>query len=334
VFEVAESSRVGEARRAAMALARELGLGETEAAEVGIVVTEAATNLVKHARGGVLLIRALEHGRHRGVEVLAVDDGKGIADIEGCLRDGCSTVGTPGTGLGAIRRLASEFDIYSQPGSGTALVARLWPRSCRPDARRGDLDVGAAQAPMPGENVSGDACAVHHAPGRWMGMIADGLGHGPSAADAAQQAVRVFREHALAGSAELMQRMHLALRGTRGAAVAVAEINVNACGLRFTGVGNIAGRIVHDGTSRGAISYNGIVGHEMRKVQEFSYPFPSGALLVMHSDGLASHWRLDQYEGLAQRHPALIAGVLYRDHKRPRDDVTVLTLRERMEGLA
>lgn len=316
-----------------MALARELGLGETEAAEVGIVVTEAATNLVKHARSGVLLIRALEHGRHCGVEVLAVDQGNGIADIEGCLRDGCSTVGTPGTGLGAIRRLASEFDIYSQPGSGTAMLARLWPRSCRPDARCGDLDVGAAQAPMPGENVSGDAYAVHHAPGRWIGMIADGLGHGPIAAEAAQQAVRVFREHALAGSAELMQRMHLALRGTRGAAVAVAEINVNAGGLRFTAVGNIAGSIVHDGTSRGTISHNGIVGHEMRKVQEFSYPFPSGALLVMHSDGLASHWRLDQYAGLAQRHPGLIAGVLYRDHKRPRDDVTVLAARERVEGL-
>jgi hypothetical protein len=131
-----------------------------------------------------------------------------------------------------------------------------------------------------------------------------------------------------------MQRMHLALRGTRGAAVAVVEINALAHDLRFTGAGNIAGNIVHDGASRGVISHNGIVGHEMRKVQEFSYPFPSRAILVMHSDGLASHWRLDQYAGLAWRHPALIAGVLYRDHKRPRDDVTVLAVRERMEGLA
>ena len=130
---------------------------------------------------------------------------------------------------------------------------------------------------MPGETVSGDAYAVHHAPGRWVGMIADGLGHGLIAADAAQQAVRVFREHALAGSTELMQRMHMALRGTRGAAVAVAEINTLARDLRFTGMGNVAGSIVHEGASRGVISHNGIVGHEMRKVQEFSYPFPSGA---------------------------------------------------------
>jgi anti-sigma regulatory factor (Ser/Thr protein kinase) len=317
-----------------MALARGLGLTETEAAEVGIVVTEAATNLVKHARNGVLLIRALEQDQHRGVEVLAVDQGQGIANLEDCLRDGRSTAGTPGTGLGAIRRLARDFDIYSLPGSGTALVARLWPRSWRPSTWRGDVEVGAAQAPMPGESVSGDACAVHHAPGRWVGMIADGLGHGPTAADAARRAVGVFREHVLAGSAELIERMHLALRGTRGAAVAVAEINVRARGLRFTGVGNIAGSIVHEGASRGAISHSGIVGHEMRKVQEFSYPFPSGAVLVMHSDGLASHWRLDRYTGLDRRHPALIAGVLYRDHKRARDDVTVLAVRERTEGPA
>jgi hypothetical protein len=165
-------------------------------------------------------------------------------------------------------------------------------------------------------------------------MIADGLGHGPEAADAAQRAVQIFRDHALAGSTELMQRIHLALRATRGAAVAVVEINVDARDLRFTGVGNIAGSIVQDGASRGVLSHNGIVGHEMRKVEEFSYPFPSGAILIMHSDGLATRWRLDKYAGLSRRHPALIAGVLYRDHKRPRDDVTVLAVRERMEGLA
>ena len=113
MFEVAESSRVGEARRAAMALARELGFSATEVAEVGIVVTEAATNLLKHARSGVLLIRALDHGQYRGVEILAVDQGNGIADIESCLRDGCSTVAQP-----------------SQEGIRTwAFFALFWPRA-------------------------------------------------------------------------------------------------------------------------------------------------------------------------------------------------------------
>src|SRR5262249_13074084 len=115
---------------------------------------------------------------------------------------------------------------------------------------------------------------------------------------------------------------------TRGAAVAVAELDLDAGLLRFAGVGNISATVFAAGVSRSAVSHNGTVGHEARKFQEFTYPFPRGALLVMHSDGLATHWRLDGYAGLAARHPALVAGVLYRDFKRGRDDVTVLAIRE------
>ncbi len=64
-----------------------------------------------------------------------------------------------------------------------------------------------------------------------------------------------------------------------------------------------------------------------RKFQEFAYPFPKGATLVMHSDGLISRWTLDAYPGLAAHDPALVAGVLYRDFQRGRDDVTVLVAR-------
>ena len=72
------------------------------------------------------------------------------------------------------------------------------------------------------------------------------------------------------------------------------------------------------------VSYNGTVGHEVRKIREFTYLWPKGGLLVMHSDGLGTQWRLDRYPGLIARHPSLIAGVLYRDFNRGRDDVTVL----------
>jgi hypothetical protein len=104
--------------------------------------------------------------------------------------------------------------------------------------------------------------------------------------------------------------------------------------LRYVGVGNIAGTVYADGVSRSAISHNGTLGHGVRKIQEFSYHFPRGAALVMHSDGLATQWRLEQYPGLAVRSPGLIAGVLYRDFKRGRDDVTVIVLREETRGSA
>jgi hypothetical protein len=98
--------------------------------------------------------------------------------------------------------------------------------------------------------------------------------------------------------------------------------------LRYAGVGNIAAVVVSAGGTRSLVSHNGTLGHKLNKTKEFDYPFPRGALLVMHSDGLLSRWGLDGYPGLAAKDPGLVAGVLYRDFQRGRDDVTVLAARE------
>jgi len=159
-------------------------------------------------------------------------------------------------------------------------------------------------------------------------MVADGLGHGPDAAAAAQKAVQVFHGHAAQSPAEILTKAHLALQATRGAAVAVAEVDRAKKEVRFCGVGNIAGTILLGEKSHGMVSHNGIVGQGARKIQEFSYPWAAGVLLVLHSDGLATRWSLEAYSGLAVRSPSLIAGVLYRDFNRGRDDVTVIAAKE------
>jgi hypothetical protein len=100
----------------------------------------------------------------------------------------------------------------------------------------------------------------------------------------------------------------------------------------FAGVGNIACRVESGQTRRQLVSHNGTLGHMMRRVQQFDFPLPVGALLIFHSDGLATHWNLADYSGLAGRHPSVIAGVLYRDHERGRDDVTVLVVRNGAAG--
>jgi hypothetical protein len=71
-------------------------------------------------------------------------------------------------------------------------------------------------------------------------------------------------------------------------------------------------------------SHNGTLGHELRKIQEFSFPWEPESLLIMHSDGLGSRWDLSQYPGIMRKHASMIAAVLYRDFERQRDDVTVL----------
>jgi anti-sigma regulatory factor (Ser/Thr protein kinase) len=319
---VTDISRVAEARRAATELAGRLGFSEACVGKVALVVTEAATNLVKHATAGEILLYALQSGQIGGIEVLALDRGPGMTNVAKCLRDGYSTTGSLGTGLGAIRRLATSFDIHSAPGAGTVLLARLWsePLPARPPF----LEVGAVSLPKPGEDVSGDEWAIAWFPERALILVADGLGHGPGAAEAAREAVYTFHEQAALTPTAIVEAIHGALRSTRGAVVAVAEIAPAQETVRFVGVGNISGVVLSTEGRRNMVSYNGIAGHTVRKIQEFTYPWPTNALLILYSDGLTTHLHPEYYPGLIKRHPDLIAATLYRDYARDCDDATVV----------
>lgn len=319
---ITESSQTGEARRTAMALATRLGFEETQRGKVGIVVTEVANNLVQHAEGGVLLLRVLKHDLGVGIEVLSLDKGSGMVDVDECLQDGFSTAGTSGNGMGAIRRLSNLFEIYSIPNQGTALVAHLWSNSATRNSEQ-TLEIGVICLPKRGEDVSGDTWACEVASRRSLLLVVDGLGHGPAAASAAVLAVRIFQDdHSSPGA--YVEAAHAALRSTRGAVLGIAEIDFEQESVRFAGIGNIAATIFSFTEHHNLLSHNGTVGHEIGKIQEFSYPWYANGLLIMHSDGLSAKWRLDRYPGLSQKHPSLIAGVLYRDFNRERDDVTVL----------
>jgi anti-sigma regulatory factor (Ser/Thr protein kinase) len=326
LLRVGDGTAVGEARRTAGELASSLGLDATDAGRVALVVTEIATNVVKHAGEGELLVRGLRSAEATGVGVVALDRGPGIANVSEALRDGHSTRGTSGTGLGAIARIATRFEIFSEPGRGTAVLAQVWSAETKPASE--PMEIGGVSVPYPGEIVSGDAWATRETPGTTLLMVADGLGHGTHAAAASRAAVDAFRLDRGAAPAEALERIHHALRPTRGAAVAVAAVDREKGLVRFAGIGNIAGTIVSGEKTRSVVSHHGTAGGAARRIQEFTYPWNGGDLLVLHSDGLTSRWTLAAYPGLAQRHPALIAGVLYRDHRRGRDDTTVVVLRE------
>jgi anti-sigma regulatory factor (Ser/Thr protein kinase) len=322
---VAEASQVGEARRHATAIARDHGFGEVDVGRVAIAVTEAATNLVKHGGGGEIHVSTLTADAARGMALIAIDRGPGIARLAEAARDGFSTAGSAGTGLGAIARQVSQLDMFSAPGLGTVLVACLWAGA--PLADGTGLLFGAMCVPKPGQETCGDGWAVARDEGRTLVLVADGLGHGPEAAEASASAKAVLRTQKGCSPAEIIERMHAALRGTRGAAAAVAEVSRRGV-VRFAGIGNVSGTIVTGATTRSLVSHHGTLGHDVRKVQEFEYPWAPGALLVLHSDGLRARWTLDAYPGLAARHPAVVAAVLYRDFGRGSDDATVVVARD------
>src|SRR5690606_37871003 len=115
---------------------------------------------------------------------------------------------------------------------------------------------------------------------RTLVAVVDGLGHGAQAAEASSEAIRIVRSSPDASPADVVNEAHVALRATRGAAMAVAAINTARGTVGFAGVGNIsAGLHAMDGTSRNLASHNGTVGHVVRKVQEFPYDWPPGGTL-------------------------------------------------------
>jgi len=324
VFPMGDPSRVGEARRHAAQLALDAGLDEVGAGRLALVVTELGTNLLRHAQGGRLLLAA---DPQRGeVEVLSLDDGPGIADVARCMGDGYSTGGTPGTGLGAVRRLAQDFDIHSVPAEGTVIVARV--RAARAEASDGHaVCARGVSIAAPGETVCGDGWAVALEGPRAAVLVADGLGHGPAAAEAALAAIGAFSDEPFAAPVQLLERAHHQLRGTRGAAVALLQLDADGDMVRNSGAGNVVARVVSGVADRTLLSQHGTAGLQIRRPEEMRQPWPDHALLVVHSDGIETRWNRERLLPVLGRDPSLAAAILLRDHCRGRDDATIVVLR-------
>ena len=324
-FRIDEAVEVLAARRAATELVTRLGFPEARTGEVGIAVTEAGTNLAKHARQGQILLRLrrLHEGASAALEVVVLDSGPGMREATLSATDGHSTAGTLGIGLGEIRRLSSTCAIHSVPGRGTVLVATFRAGADVP----ADRDVAGITRPMTGEEVCGDGYAARSDGDRTVVMLSDGLGHGPLAARATHEAVRIFRDASDLDPATLLRRMHAGLGHTRGAAISVALIDRRARTLRYAGLGNVSGTLAHAGGRSGLVSHPGIVGHQARTIRETSHALPAAGVLVMHSDGVTDRWSLADYPGLERCDPLLVAATLLRDAGVRRDDATVVAAR-------
>lgn len=332
-YAVHDTSQIAGPRRAALDLAGRSGFSEERAGKVALVVTELATNLTKHATDGELLFRPLRNTdgatNLRGIEILALDRGPGIRDLTTAREDGYSTAGSLGHGLGSIDRQSDFFQIYSQP-SGTVALARLWSEKPPVVARQPPFEIGAVIVSHPGEDICGDDWDWTMGDERVAILVADGLGHGLSAHEASAAAVAVFQKLADESPSRVITEVHTALRPTRGAAVAMVEVDTGRGVANYCGVGNIGAAILTpQGNRHGMISQNGTAGHVAPRIHEFSYPVPRPSTIVMFSDGLVSHWNLAAYPGLGSRHPSVIAGILYRDFSRRRDDVTIVVAKSR-----
>jgi serine phosphatase RsbU (regulator of sigma subunit) len=213
--------------------------------------------------------------------------------------------------------------MHSVPGKGTVLVAQVWPAAPPAPARAAGLT-----RPMTGEQMSGDAFAIRDVDGRRQLLMCDGLGHGGLAAAAAREAVRAFRDAPPGSPAAIVEVLHRRLSHTRGAALAVAELDPDAGLVRYAGLGNISGTLLAAaGARRGMVSLPGIAGHQRRQIRQYDYPIDPDAIVVMHSDGVADRWDPAGYPGLLSHSPLVIAATALRDAGVRRDDAGVLVAR-------
>jgi anti-sigma regulatory factor (Ser/Thr protein kinase) len=317
---VEDPSAAAACRSAAASLASRLQFPEARADQLALAVTEAASNLHKHATQGSMLLRIAREDGRPGIEMVTIDAGPGLHDAGAALRDGHSTSGTLGIGLGAIVRLADFCDVYSVPGHGTALVARFWPAQPPAPSRYAGL-----VRPITGETECGDVFGAAQTAGVVTGVLCDGLGHGPLAATAATQAVAAVLEDPAAEPAALLERVHRRITHTRGGAIAVVQVSGPA--VRFAGLGNVAATILADGTRRGMLSVPGIAGHQARTIRQFDYTAPPGAAVILHSDGISARWDASALPGLNLRDPLVIAATLLAQAGTRRDDAGVLVLK-------
>jgi anti-sigma regulatory factor (Ser/Thr protein kinase) len=320
-YVVGEEADIGALRRAVARHARQLEADEVGRGRAELVATELATNLLRHARpGGSVLIRPIPPS---SVEIIAVDHGPGIADLPRALDGRGGSPGGLGCGLAAVRRAASRFDVHTRDDRGTTVLAVVDVTAA--------TTATASVRPWAGVSVAVDGeCGDG-----WAGIeigddvalaVVDGLGHGPRASDAAAAALDAFA--ADPGDVRgYVARANQATRDTRGAAVAACLVRRKAGELDFVAVGNVSGRICHAGRERGLMAIGGTVGTQLNppSASVGTYPWPSGARLVLWTDGLTSHLDLGDPELMAHD-PAVTAAVLHRDHSRHRDDATVVVL--------
>jgi anti-sigma regulatory factor (Ser/Thr protein kinase) len=345
VVVVAHTGDIGVARQIARQMALELGASATTGEEIAVAASELASNLVKHARGGRMHFAPLDKDGNVGIMIESRDDGAGIAQVEQALADGYSTAGSLGYGLGTVNRLMDTLDITSRPGAGAHIVCIRWLRSIAPRAEFCPLEFGIATRPMPGMTVNGDSFIIK----RWgtsvlVGVI-DGLGHGPHAHLAAETARQYVETHYDQPLIAIFSGVGRACYATRGVVMALARFDFSAPGtapqtgagaeshatttLTFASIGNVEARVHGTPAPLNLLLRRGVLGGSAPNAPVTTHPWAREAVMVLHSDGLTTRWRWEDFPDLSTLGAADAAARLLRKLAKEEDDATVLVVMPR-----
>lgn len=305
----------------------EAGIDPGRVNQIDLIVAEMTSNLFKYADDGEILFGIFNNGGKNYIELISIDHGPGIANPAKMMLDGVSTSNTMGHGLGSIKRLSDVFDLYSQPGWGTIVLSRVYNKP--EDAKKKSVfSFSPIVVAKPGEETSGDGVALKITDKYLKIMLADGLGHGPDANKAVNEAEQAFRIFPDYSPTETLRFLHQNIKKTRGAVINITCFDLVSKTWASAGIGNIATRFIGPSAVRNQMSYNGIVGHNIpNTMNDQVFPAELYNHVVLCSDGIKTRWDLNKYPLIYKADLSIWSAAIYKDHARKTDDMSVITFK-------
>ncbi len=306
------------------AIAAEAGFGEARIGELDIVVAELVSNLVKHAGGGQVLVKLVEESGIQGIEMVSIDNGPGMTDVSRMEKDGFSTKNTLGQGLGAMKRLSDVFQVYSQKAWGTVILIRLYKEELPRFKQASKIEVRSVVIPKPGETNCGDGFFCMNTKEHLKIFLGDGLGHGPAAEKAVNEAGNAFLNCPETDPVEMIRYINNEVKKTRGLVGTIAVFDLYNKKWKVCGVGNISTRISSHTSSKNLMSYNGIIGLNVpRTLNAQEVEYEKGQYIIMCSDGIKTKWDTTRLTAIQRYDSSILAASILKDFARNTDDMSV-----------
>lgn len=337
-LKVSGMADIGTVRRAAKDLASEIGFEGSGLAALDIVVSELTTNIAVHAEEGEVIVSMVGGETGKGIEIVARDQGPGIQDLKAALKDRFSTGGSMGCGLGSVKRLVDEFDIYSWPAQedrssgrqyttgGTIVSARKWLSGKVPSSPF--VWSGYSRA-LPGCDCNGDAFYVKEEEDGLLVAVADGLGHGEEAAAASRKAMEFIKDNPNIPFERLLIDTHNVLHKTRGVALTIIRLMASYRTILHAGIGNVETRVYPGKGSGLLLPESGILGYgKLPKQRMNKTDWPAKGALIIFTDGISGKWTHEDFPKALFHNASTIAHMLFQRYQRQNDDATIVVIKE------
>ena len=300
------------------------GMSTLKLNQIDLIVAEMTSNLFKYSDDGELLLGVFSNGGSPYIELISIDNGPGMINPARMMVDGVSTSNTLGHGLGSMKRLSDIFELYSQIGWGTIALSRVYNTDQKMAIKK-PLLMSPIVVFKPGETTSGDGFTFKKTEKYIKLMLADGLGHGPEANHAINEAAAAFKVFPDYSPSETIRFIHQAIKKTRGAVINITGYDFARKVWSTVGVGNIAARMSGPVNFKNHMSYNGIVGHNIpNTLNDQEYIAEEFNQVMLCSDGIKTRIDMARYPLMYKYDLTILAAAIYKDHARRTDDMSVI----------